>query len=190
MQKERTTLRILLIYSRPCLMPGWWQASIQATTVKAKGRERKGNEGLSLLSRDLWKLFSGVCCKGYQGWTCSWKSWANNFFKWLLLPDEIVCYRLHNSTGTFCVWAKALKQTGNDFSTLTENSSILVHETFECRGPLTLGVRGFFFSGKREKARKSFFPLLRKKRNFWHRGLRSSQRLNETDWFLLAGSLM
>ena len=144
-------------------MPGWWQASIQATTVKVKGRERKGNEGLSLLSRHLWKPFPGVCCKGYQGWTCSWKSWAN-FFNWLLLPDENVCYRLYNSAGTFCVWAKALKQTGNDFSTLTENSSILVHETFECRGPLTLGVRGFFFRAREKERGKAFSHFPEKKK--------------------------
>ena len=144
------------------LMPGWWQASIQATTVKAKGRNERGTRDCLLLSRHLWKLFPGVCCKGYQGWTCSWSSWKSwaNFFKWLLLSDEIVCYRLHNSTGTFCVWAKVLKQTGNDFCTLTENSSILVHETFES---LTLGVRGFFFRTREKKRGKAFSHFPEKK---------------------------
>ena len=39
---------------------------------------------------------------------------------------------------------------------------------------------------KQEKA-FSHFP---EKKNLWHRGLRSIQLLNETDWFLFAGSLM
>ena len=47
------------------LMPGWWQASIQATTVKAKGRERKGNEGLS------------GCCHAIC-WNCSLASVAKD----------------------------------------------------------------------------------------------------------------
>ena len=43
------------------LMPGWWQASIQATTVKAKGREREGNEGLSLLHCHCCHAICGNC---------------------------------------------------------------------------------------------------------------------------------
>ena len=66
------------------------------------------------------KLFPGVCCNRWQGWTWieTWKSLAN-FFKfqhscyslnsmpeevtnwkkmsWLVLPDEVVCYLHHNN---------------------------------------------------------------------------------------------